>query len=627
MRRIFLRRIFFIAFVVSVVAVLSSCGARSSVSDDAPRADAGEELVSEEATVDEPVEPDALTPAASSVPEPTQNTSTSPATGSSGMVSSANPLATRAGLEILEEGGNAFDAAVAVAAALGVVEPMMSGIGGYGAIVLYDAESGETRFLDTGSRTPAALDPEVFRSSAPNFVDNRCGAKAVSTPGNANAWEALSSNYGELRWQRLFEPAAELADEGYVLDGITAGWIDAAWPAFPEHARGIYGNGGVPLKAGETLIQEDLARSMRLIAEGGARVVYDGEIGQAIDATVRENDGFLTIDDLRENRARWRETISLEHRGYEVVAASPPSTSWGALVRLGMLGQFGLEPSDHNTNSYLHTFAEISKQTGRVTRDYAADPEIAETPLDLLLSKGFLAEQAAAIDPNQASPNAPFGQFGQPTPCIPQSYTSTYAPSSPSTPNVQNAQSHTTHFVVADGEGNVVSATQSLGNIFGSKVMPEGTGIWLNDALAWSRFEPAGNVFDVYPGRQSLYALCPTLVMSDGRPYIAIGTPGGRTIQQTTPQMLMNLIDFDMDVQQAIAEPRISTTNPNALLVEPGIPESVRGGLASLGHNVRVDERGLGNAHGLTIEYDAQGRPTRFTGGADPRGVGAAAGY
>ena len=614
-------------FVGLLFVVLSSC-AQSASPEKASRENVGEEPTSSvEDAASEITGSSTSMSISSSAPEPTQNTSTSPATGSSGMVSSANPLATRAGLEILEEGGNAFDAAVAVAAALGVVEPMMSGIGGYGAIVLYDAESGETRFLDTGSRTPAALDPEVFRSSAPNFVDNRCGAKAVSTPGNTNAWEALSSNYGELRWQRLFEPAVELAAEGYVLDGITAGWIDAAWPAFPEHARGIYGNGGVPLKAGETLIQEDLARSLRLIAEGGARVVYDGEIGQAIDATVRENDGFLTIDDLRENRARWRETISLEHRGYEVVAASPPSTSWGALVRLGMLGQFGLEPSDHNTNSYLHTFAEVSKQTGRVTRDYAADPEIAETPLDLLLSKGFLAEQAAAIDPNQASPNAPFGQFGQPTPCIPQSYTSTYAPSSPSTPNVQNAQSHTTHFVVADGEGNVVSATQSLGNIFGSKVMPEGTGIWLNDALAWSRFEPVGNVFDVYPGRQSLYALCPTLVMSDGRPYIAIGTPGGRTIQQTTPQMLTNLIDFDMDVQQAIAEPRISTTNPNALLVEPGIPESVRGGLASLGHNVRVDERGLGNAHGLTIEYDAQGRPTRFTGGADPRGVGAAAGY
>jgi gamma-glutamyltranspeptidase/glutathione hydrolase len=166
-----------------------------------------------------------------------------------------------------------------------------------------------------------------------------------------------------------------------------------------------------------------------------------------------------------------------------------------------------------------------------------------------------------------------------------------------------------------------------LGDIFGSKVMPEGTGIWLNDALAWSRFDPPGNVFDVYPGRQSLYALCPIIVMSDGRPYIAIGTPGGRTIQQTTPQMLTNMIDFGMNVQQAIAAPRVSSASPDALVVEAGIPVSVRNGLSALGHNVRIDERGLGNAHGLTIEYDPEGKPDRFTGGADPRGVGVAAGY
>jgi gamma-glutamyltranspeptidase/glutathione hydrolase len=157
--------------------------------------------------------------------------------------------------------------------------------------------------------------------------------------------------------------------------------------------------------------------------------------------------------------------------------------------------------------------------------------------------------------------------------------------------------------------------------------MPEDTGIWLNDALSWSRFEPPGNVFDVYPGRQSLYALCPAIVLSDGRPVIAIGTPGGRTIQQTTTQMLTNLTAFDMNIQQAISAPRVSTAPPNALVVETGIPQSVRGELAALGHNVRVDERGLGNAHGLTIEYDAQGRPARFTGGADPRGEGIAAGY
>jgi gamma-glutamyltranspeptidase/glutathione hydrolase len=251
----FLRKIFFMSFVVVLVAVLSSCGARSSVSDEAPRAD--EEAASEESVVgEETVEPAVSRPAASTAREPTQNSPTSPATGSSGMVSSANPLATQAGLEILSQGGNAFDAAVAVAAALGVVEPMMSGIGGYGAIVLYDAESGETRFLDTGSRTPAALNPQVFRSYAPNYVENRCGAKAISTPGNANAWEALSRDHGELEWQRLFEPAIGLAEEGFPLSELTAEWISSEFLAFPEHARDIYGKGGVPLRAGETLVQK-----------------------------------------------------------------------------------------------------------------------------------------------------------------------------------------------------------------------------------------------------------------------------------------------------------------------------------------------------------------------------------
>ncbi|MDP8951015.1 MAG: gamma-glutamyltransferase [Actinomycetota bacterium] len=552
------------------------------------------------------------------------------------MVSSANPLATRAGLEILDEGGNAFDAAVAVAAALNVVEPMMSGIGGYGASVVYDAQRGETRFLNAGSRTPAALDPAVFRSPTPDFEENRCGIKAVSTPGNLNAWETLSDDYGELEWRRLFDPAIALARGGYVLDGITAGWIDAAWSKFPSNARSIYGNNGEPLKTGEVLVQEDLARTFGLIAEQGAGAMYGSELGEAIDDAMREGGGFLTMDDLRNNRAEWQDTVSIAHEGYEVVTATPPATAWGTLLRLGMMDRFDLQAQDHNSATYLHLFAEVSKQAGQASRGYITDPEVDEPPLGFLLSEEFIAEQAAQVNPSWASANAsPFGQPGQPggpTRCTPQSYTSPYPPSTPSTPNMQNAQGHTTHFVVADEEGNVVSATQTLGNIFGSKTMPEGTGIWLNDAIAWLRFEPPGSsapgsVFNVAAGRQSLYALCPVLVMSDGRPVGAIGTPGGRTIQQTMPQMLMNVIDFGMDIQQAVAAPRISTTSPNALLVENDIPRSVRNELSALGHEVRVDERGLGNAHGLTIEYRTDGRPIRFTGGADPRGIGVAAGF
>jgi gamma-glutamyltranspeptidase/glutathione hydrolase len=287
------------------------------------------------------------------------------------------------------------------------------------------------------------------------------------------------------------------------------------------------------------------------------------------------------------------------------------------------MDQLDPESFYHNSTQYLHTFAEVNKQASSATRTYVTgDPETQATPLDLLLSEDYWAQEAAKIDPTRAAPTVPFGQFGTPTNCPPQNYASTG-----STAAQVTSQGHTTHFVVADKEGNVVSATQTLGNIFGSKVMPEGTGIWLNDSIAWSRFEPAGNPFDAFPGRLRPAALGPTLVMSDGRPWAAIGTPGGRTILQTTPQMLMNLIDFDMDIQQAIAAPRVSTVAPSALVVEAGVPQYVRNQLSALGHNVRVEERGLGNAHGLTIEYDSKGKPTWFTGGADPRGQGSATGY
>ena len=190
-------------------------------------------------------------------------------------------------------------------------------------------------------------------------------------------------------------------------------------------------------------------------------------------------------------------------------------------------------------------------------------------------------------------------------------------------------QGHTTHFVVADGEGNVVSATQTLGDIFGSKVMPEGTGIWINNSITYSQFEPAGNPLDVFPGRHRLPGISPTIILRDGRPRIALGTHGGYYIPQTMAQMIMNLIDFDMDIQRAISEPRISFVEPNSIAMDAGIPASASNALTASGYDVFVDDYGLGNAHGLTIEYGPgeAGEPVRFTGGADPRAQGVATGY
>ena len=600
-----------ILFIGLIVAFLSSCGDQSSTSEAASQEEgAGEETSAPaEARVAEPTEPsDSSASSVAGAVQPTQSTTTDPALGASGMVSSANPYATQAGLEILSEGGNAFDAAVAVAAALNVVEPMMSGVGGYGTIAVYDSERGEPRVLHADSRMPTTLDPTVFRPPTPDYAENRRGAKSISTPGNVNAWERLSEDYGNLEWRRLFDPAIDLADEGFVLDGVTAGWIGSEFQAFPEHARNIYSNDGAPLRAGETLVQKDLARSLGLIAEGGAEVVHDGGLGEAIDVAVRENGGFLTIDDLRENRAEWRDPISMDYGDYEVVTASPPATSWGTLVRLGVMGQLDPEALGHNTTAYLHNYAEVTKRAYSQRVEYSRDPDISPTPLDRLLSEDYWANEAEQVNPLQATPYQ--------------------SPMNVSPTALSNRQGHTTHFVIADGEGNVVSATQTLGNVFGSRVMPEGTGIWLNDGISYSTFEPAGNPLDAFPGRYRLVGVSPVLVMSEGRPWAALGTLGGFTILQTMPQMLMNLIDFDMDVQQAIVAPRISFVEPNEIMVDAALPESVRAELSALGHNVRVDDgRGLGNAYGLTIEYDDEGRPIRFTGGADPRGVGVAVGY
>ena len=528
-----------------------------------------------------------------------KNTSISPATGASGMVSSAHPLATQAGLDILAAGGNAFDAAVAVAATLNVVEPMMSGMGGYGAMVIYDASKRETRFLDSSGRVPASLNSDVFRPPTPNHLENRRGAKAISTPGNANAWEALSKNYGKMQWRRLFGSAIKAADEGFVISEKTAGHIKSAYASFPEHARSIYGRNGEPLKAGERLTQKDLAASLRMIAGQGARAVHGGELGKAIDVTMRASGGFLTMDDLRKNRAEWWNTISIDYRGYKVVTTPAPNNAWNGLLRLGIMSRFDLAAIGHNSAAYLHHFAEATKLAYRARLRYPRDPDISPLPLDKLLSEKYWIEEAAKINRERATP------FEMPA-------------------DFSSDKQHTTHFVVADAQGNVVCSTQTLGTLFGSKVLVKGTGIWLNDSLTFSTFEPKGNPMDAFPGRRKLAGFCPMIVMRDGKPWVAIGTPGGHTIVQTVPQMVMNVIDFRMNVQQAIAAPRISFVEPDVIAVDDGIPESVRKELSAMGHNIRV--RSLGNAHGLTIDYDAKGKPIRFTGGADPRGEGAAIG-
>jgi gamma-glutamyltranspeptidase/glutathione hydrolase len=511
------------------------------------------------------------------------------------MVSTAHPLATRAGLDILKAGGNAFDAAVAVASVLNVVEPMMSGMGGYGTILVYDAEGRRVRFLNCSGRIPAAVNSDVFRAPTPGYEENRRGPKAVSTPGNVNAWEAMAREYGSLDWPRLFEPAIRLAGEGFPISEGLAGAIQAAYGSFPEKAKDFYGKGGAPLRAGEILIQKDLARSLSLVAENGAEVFYKGGIAEAIDREMKSTGGFLSKTDLAADKAEWYEPIHINYRGCEVYTASPPATAFPSLIRLGLMSQFDVRSLGHNSAAYLHRFAEVTKHAFWCRLAYAGDPEVSPPPLEKLLSEEYWKEEAGKIDPKKASTFIPPG--------LPP-----------------NEISHTTHFVVADRWGNLVSATQTLGNLFGSRIMPEETGVWLNNSLAYCTFEPKGNPMDAHAGRRKLSGDCPTIIFKDGRPWAALGTPGGHTIGQTVPQMVMNLVDFGMNIQEALAAPFISFSEPDFLLVERRIPQTVQDKMEAMGHHIRA-VGGLSNAHGIT------GKPVRFWGGSDPRGEGLAAGY
>ena len=514
------------------------------------------------------------------------------------MVSSAHPLATEAGLSMLRAGGNAFDAAVAVAATLNVVEPMMSGMGGYGTIMVYSGQAGTPLFLDASGKIPIGVDADVYRAPTPNYMENRVGAKAVSTPGASHAWEAMHERYGKLEWAALLQPAIEAADEGYLLDERIARYIGMAYEQFSDYSKSIYGKEGRPLAAGDRLVQKDLAATLRILVADGPAAIYGGVLGEAIDKAMQEAGGFLAMVDLERHEAEWWTPLHLAYAGHDIYTPSAPAGAFPMLERLGMMKRLNSAGMGHNSLAYLHNFAEVSKMAYWDRLAFSGDPDVKPPPYDRLLSPDYWQSRIDSIDSGAAK---------------------VFDYSGIVTANSDN----TTHFVVADSAGNIVSAQVTLGGLFGSKIMPEGTGFWLNNSLRYCTFEPAGNPMDAHPGRRKLSSDAPAIIFRDGRPVVAIGTPGGHTITQTIAQMIMNLLDFDMSIEEAISAPRIAFVEPNTLAVEEGIPEQIRRQLADLGHDIQV--RNLGNANGLSIEYLEDGS-VRFSGASDPRGAGLAKG-
>lgn len=511
-----------------------------------------------------------------------------------GSVSSAHPLATKAGYDILKNGGNAFDAAIAIAASLNVVEPMMSGIGGYGTILIYDAKTNKIRFLNASGRFPIATNTDLMRSPTPDFMKNRVGPKSISTPGNLNAWDLMHKTYGTLSWASLFENAIHYADKGFKISTATSGMISEAYTEFSTYAKNIYGKNDVALKAGDQLIQVDLANTFKQIAKEGASIFYKGNIGQQISNQMQQSGSFLAMQDLMNHTAEWWEPIKLNYKGYDVYTASLPANSFAAFVNLGLMREVNDEIVGNNKEKYLHLFAEMTKESYKARLAYSFDPDIQKAPVDSLLSTSVLRSMAAKLSRDSATVFQP--------------------------PFSGVESKNTTHFVVIDQWGNVVSATQTLGNSFGSRIMVEGTGIWMNNSMAYSTFEPKGNPMDAFPGRHKLSGDCPVIIMKDGSPWAALGTPGGHTITQNVPQIIFNLIDFNMNMQSAIDAPKLAFVEPNTIRVDRDMPVQLVDAMRKRGHTISLGN--IGNAHGIKIIRDSSGKIIGFDIGTDKRGEG-----
>jgi gamma-glutamyltranspeptidase / glutathione hydrolase len=531
-----------------------------------------------------------------------------PAIGRNGVVAAAHGLAATAGLRVLYAGGTAVDAAVAVAATLGVVEPFMSGIGGGGGCMLmYEATTRTVHALDYLGPAPAAADAAAFSSIDEIDTDVR----SATVPSVLAGWLAAHERFGRIDLGALFQPAIELAEQGWPVSPWAAGVFRDHASRLQRHAGsgGSLLSHGEPPHAGGVVAQPELATSYRQIVEHGGDIFYRGELGRRLVDAVRSAGGWLSQADLATYQPTWREPLAIDYRGWRVHCSPPPSTGFQYLECLNMLAASELRSLEHNSADYLHLLLETIKLASADRTRYAsADP----ATIGALLSADYAARRRRSIDPDRAAPSE--GERFVAT------RNGVVAPGEP------RASEHTTHFEVADRWGNLVAVTQSNGAPFGSGFVAGDTGIVLNNFLYWTDLDPASPNYLRAAQQHRDMPMAPCIVTRDGSLHLGIGTPGSYGILQTTLQMVLNVLDFDMHIQSAIEAPRVRAFEGTRVDVESRIGPTVMAELASRGHDVRPLPEwtwAVGGGHGIAVDAEHG----VLSGGADPRRDGAAVAY
>ncbi|RTR32109.1 gamma-glutamyltransferase [Shewanella atlantica] len=532
-----------------------------------------------------------------------------------GMVSSQEALATRAGVEILKQGGNAVDAAVAVGFSLAVTLPRAGNLGGGGFMMVHLAEANKTIAIDYREMAPAKAHKDIFLddNGDPDPRLSREHGLAVGVPGTVMGMELALQKYGTMTMKQVTAAAIKMAKEGIeVTPDLSTSLIGlkkriAQWPS---SAKIFYKAGGSNYRVKETLKQPELAHSLSLIAAHGSNGFYQGETAQKIVSAIQEVGGIMTLEDLKNYRVVERKPVQGDYRGYQVVSMPPPSSGGIHIIEmLNMLEPFPIDKLGHNTAATLHLMTESMKRAYADRSEYLGDPDFYNVPVEALINKDYAKKLASQIKTNKATPSSDI----KPGNLAPYE------------------SDQTTHYSVVDQWGNAVSNTYTLNFSYGSGLVAKGTGILLNNEMDDFSAKPGtpngyglvgGEANAVEGNKRPLSSMSPTIVMKDGKPFIVTGSPGGSRIITTTMQVIMNVIDHDLNIAEATAAPRVHHQwLPDLLRVEQSLNRDTIELLEAKGHKIKVN-----NAIGSTqsIMVTEQG----IFGASDPRRAGSeTAGY
>ena len=511
-----------------------------------------------------------------------------------GMVATSQPLASAAGLRILQQGGNAIDAAVAAAAVLCVVEPMMVSPGGDLFALIWDSKSRQLKALNASGRSPKSISIAALKGQGITSKPET-GIHSVTIPGAVDGWATLLSAHGTMSLSQVLQPAIEYAERGFPVSEIIANdWkYGERYRANPDFASTFLPGGRAP-RAGEIFRNPNLAKSLRLIAANGRDAFYTGEIASKILAFAKSKGGFHTADDFARQKSNWVPPISTDYRGYTVYELPPNNQGLAALEMLNILAGYDVKGLGHNTASYLHLLVEAKKQAFIDRASHIADPAFYTSPLARLLSEEHAREMRSRIRMDQVAEPPSKGPSGG---------------------------EDTVYLTVVDKDRNCISFIQSIFSEFGSGLVAGDTGIVLDNRGAGFSFdETSPNKLE--GGKRPFHTLIPAMVLKGGRPWLSFGVMGGDMQAQGHVQVLLNLIDFGMDVQQAGEQPRFRHFE-NGLALESGIEARVRNELTALGHRLTTARGSFGGYQAIMIDP----LTGALAGGSDIRKDGCAIGY